>query len=413
MTEPIRVLHFADVHIGMDTFGRINPETGLNTRVHDFLARMDDMLTYARDHEADLIVFAGDAFRNARPDPTYQRAFARRIKQMAEIAPTILLVGNHDVQPNSSKASSIDIYNTLDVPNVMVAETFDVHEVMTRRGRVIVGTAPYPVRARVLEDGRSQARTLREIDAELHEALYQALANLAERADELAGDDPRLLTGHFTISGAKFGSERGVMLGNDVALSLGVVADANWDYVAMGHIHRFQNLTEGRAGVPPVVYSGSVERVDFGEENDEKGFCWIELAREATTWRFVPLPSRPMVTLKADCRTDTKPTETVIQLIKQHHNLQHAIVRLRIDLRTDSNALLREDRVREALREAGVFHIASIEHRLERSERTRLGTSPEGLTQDQLLERYLLSKGLPASDAQVLMALAAPLMAES
>ncbi len=34
---PIRVLHFADIHIGMENYGRIDPGTGINTRVIDFL----------------------------------------------------------------------------------------------------------------------------------------------------------------------------------------------------------------------------------------------------------------------------------------------------------------------------------------------------------------------------------------
>ena len=67
MTEPIRLLHFADVHIGMENYGRTDPATGLSSRVVDFLRRMDEMVAYARDHEVDLAIFAGDAFRVAQP----------------------------------------------------------------------------------------------------------------------------------------------------------------------------------------------------------------------------------------------------------------------------------------------------------------------------------------------------------
>ena len=70
MTEPIRVLHFADVHIGMENFGKIDNETGVSSRVRDFLARLDDMVVYAREQDVDLIIFAGDAFKTATPSPT-------------------------------------------------------------------------------------------------------------------------------------------------------------------------------------------------------------------------------------------------------------------------------------------------------------------------------------------------------
>ncbi len=407
---PIRILHFADVHIGMENFGKLNPETGLSSRIHDFLLRMDDITDYARAEEADLIVFAGDAFKTATPNPTFQRAFATRIKELSLIAPVILLVGNHDLQPNSSKASSIEIYSTLDVPNVLVAETFDVHEVTTRNGRVIVGTAPYPIRARLMEQIDSTSKTIREMDDQLQDSLYTTLDQLATQADEMAGDDPRLLIGHFTVTGAKYGSERGIMLGKDVAVGLGALADPRWDYVALGHIHKHQNLTAGRKDVPPVVYSGSVERIDFGEERDEKGFCWIQLERGNTVWDFVPLAARPMRTLSVDCRTDKQPTDTLLKLIKSE-NLREAIVRIRVDLTAETDALLRDDKVREALRDAGVYHIAAIEHRLERQERIRLGASPEGLTPEELLERFLSNKGYNNSEKETLMALAVGLMA--
>ena len=65
----------------------------------------------------------------------------------------------------------------------------------------------------------------------------------------------------------------------------------------------------------------------------------------------------------------------------------------------------------EALRDAGVYHIAAIEHRLERQERIRLGASPEGLTPEELLERFLSNKGYNNSEKETLMALAVGLMA--
>ena len=109
MSQPIRVLHFADVHIGMENYGVTDPETGVSSRALDFLARMDDMIDYAREGDVDLVIFAGDAFRGRSPNPTYQREFAARIRQLSQLAPTVLLVGNHDTPMNAAKASSIEI----------------------------------------------------------------------------------------------------------------------------------------------------------------------------------------------------------------------------------------------------------------------------------------------------------------
>ena len=59
------------------------------------------------------------------------------------------------------------------------------------------------------------------------------------------------------------------MLGSDHVLLRSSVALPQFDYVALGHIHKHQVIGQN----PHVVYSGSIQRIDFGEENDEKGFC--------------------------------------------------------------------------------------------------------------------------------------------
>ena len=110
------------------------------------------MIEHARERDVDLVVFAGDAFRSRNPDPTQQRAFAQRIRALARLAPTALLVGNHDLPVNAAKASTMDIYHTLDVPNIWVALDYELRRISTKRGDVIVGAAPYPVRARLLGD---------------------------------------------------------------------------------------------------------------------------------------------------------------------------------------------------------------------------------------------------------------------
>ncbi len=381
MTEPIRVLHFADIHVGMENYGKTDPQTGLSSRVVDFLHRLDEMIDYARENDVDLVIF-----------PTYQREFAHRIRDLSDLAPTVMLVGNHDLPPTMLKASSIEIYETLRVPNVLVASEYLIHEIDTKRGRVAVGAAPYPIRSRILEDERSAGLTIGETDALLQTVLTRILDEMAEQVDSL--DMPRLLTGHFTVSGAVVGSERGIMLGRDVAVLPSSLADPRWDYVALGHIHKHQNLTQGREGVPPVVYSGSMERIDFGEEGDPKGFCWVELERNNTRWEFIPLNARPFVTLSADLRTASNPTEQILKLIKRH-DLTDAVVRMNVQLSPETETRLNENTVRDQLKQAGIYQLASIRKQVDQPLRAQLGGSPEGLTPAELLEHYLISKEIP------------------
>ncbi|MCC6616239.1 MAG: exonuclease SbcCD subunit D [Anaerolineae bacterium] len=389
MTDPIRVLHFADIHVGMENYGKFDPETGYSSRVRDFLHRLDEIIAYGAEHDVDLIIFAGDAFKTRAPNPTYQREFAYRVRDLSQLAPLVMLVGNHDMSPNQLKASSIEIYDTLAVPNVWVADTYETRVISTKRGDVVVGAAPYPIRSRIIDDERTRGLTIAEIDGRLQSDLAQILETLAEEAD--AHDLPRLLTGHFTINGAIFGSERGIMLGRDIQVLPSAVADPRWDYVALGHIHKHQNLTHGRDGVPPVIYSGSLERIDFGEEGDPKGFCWVELARGETQWRFIPVDSRPFVTLEADLRESSDPTAETVDLIEEY-KLEEAIVRLILKLTPETEARFNEGIVRDALRRARVSSVAAIRKEIDEPARARLGDNPEGLTDLELLERYMISK---------------------
>ncbi|MDX1993885.1 MAG: exonuclease SbcCD subunit D [bacterium] len=405
MPEPIRTLHFADTHIGIESYGKTDPATGLSSRVVDFLRRLDDIVTYARDHDVDLIIFAGDAFKTRTPSPTFQREFAHRIRDLSALAPVVMLVGNHDVPPTALKASSIEIYDTLAVPNVRVADSYEHFVIETKRGPVAIGTAPYPIRARILETVQTAGLTIAQIDNLVQDKLVEILSDLAEEVDAISPDIPRLLVGHFTTSGAVVGSERAIMLGRDITVPRTSLADPRWDYVALGHIHKHQNLTHGRDDVPPVVYSGSIERIDFGEEGDPKGFCWVELARSATTWKFIPLDARPFVTLKADLRADSNPTLTTIQLIERH-NLRNAVVRMLLNFSPESESRFNENAVRDALRRSAAFFVAAVRKEVDQPARMRLGASPEGLTQLELVERYLISQSVPEERRVQLLELA-------
>ena len=83
--------------------------------------------------------------------------------------------------------------------------------------------------------------------------------------------------------------------GGDVLALKSVLTDGPWDYVALGHIHMHQNLNV--EGYPAVVYSGSLERIDFGEEREVEGFYWVQLTKGQATWQFVEVAARPFITL--------------------------------------------------------------------------------------------------------------------
>ena len=399
MNGPIRILHFADLHIGMENYGRMDPESGLNRRVADFLERLDMIVEYAIDHEADVVLFAGDAFRTRSPNPTHQREFAQRIRRLSQAEiPTVLLVGNHDVPVMEQRASSIEIFATLDVPYVTVAARPDLLRLETRHGPLQLATIPYPVRQRLLT--REQFRQMRQeaLDRAVSEAVVSLIEGFAARLDPQI---PAVLTGHFSVDSAHWGSERNIMIGRDVAVPISALADTAWDYVALGHIHQHQDLNAGN--MPPVVYAGSLERVDFGEEKQPKGFCWVEVQRGATAWRYVEIPARPFVTIRVDVRHEADPLRAAERAISER-DLSGAVARLVVQMTPEQEPRLRDANLAPLL--AGAFFV-QINRDVERTTRDRLdGLEPDAMTPLHLLERYLQSKGKP--DAEI-----APYLAEA
>jgi exonuclease SbcD len=191
---------------------------------------------------------------------------------------------------------------------------------------------------------------------------------------------------------------------------LSAIADPRWDYVALGHIHKHQDLTRGRPGQPPVVYSGSFERIDFGEEADPKGFCYVELARNATRYAFHEVSARPFVTIAADLRASDTPTAALVAEIERT-GMRGAVVRVHVQLSPESGALFDQQSVRDALRRGGAHVLAALKIDIERPQRARLGTSPEQLSDQDLLERHLLARGIDAETRAALHALAEPIFA--
>jgi len=403
MTQSIRILHTADLHVGMENYGQIDPATGINGRVMDFLRQFSAVIDYALNNEVDLFLFAGDAYKIRDPNSTYRREFERRIKRLADAGiPTVLLVGNHDLPSMEKKASSVEIFRTLDVPNVLVGSRDQVHRITTRRGETIqVATVPYPVRQRLLVRDEHKNATITELDAAVQKLMAENIQGLTAQVDPAL---PAVLAGHFSVSEASYGSERTVMLGRDVVVLKGALADPAWDYVALGHIHKHQELNGGRH--PPIVYAGSLERIDFGEEEQPKGFIVADVCRGHTDWRFQQVEARRFVTIRADVRQEADPTAALLaEIAKRSAEWTEAVVRVMVQARPEQSGQLRDADIRRAL--DGAYYVAGVNKEIERAYRQRLGAdAAEGLLPAELLKRYLESKGTPPERIKALLQVA-------
>ena len=280
----MKILHFADAHIDMANYGRHDPISGLPLRVLDFLKSLDAIVDAAIHERVDMVIFAGDAYKDRSPAPTFQREWGRRIMRLSQAhIPTLLLVGNHDLSPAAGRAHAIQEFSTLQVPYVRVldrpeflcpADLWDLP--------VQVIAMPWISRSGLMAALESSAQEPEEVFSGLEARISELVESMLSRADPAL---PTILTAHASVEGATYGGERLVMLGADLVLPTSLVKDPRLDYVALGHIHKPQDLNKGSH--PPVIYPGSIERVDFGEAQDDKFFIIAEIGRGATSveWR--------------------------------------------------------------------------------------------------------------------------------
>src|SRR4030042_1742874 len=147
----MKILHFADLHLGVETYGRIDPTTGLSSRLNDFLAVFDELVDYALENKVDLVLFCGDAYKSREPTQTQQREFARRINRLATAGiPVLLLTGNHDLPNAIGRATATEIFDTLAVKNVHVANKPETSKISTPGGDIQIVAIPWLRRSALL-----------------------------------------------------------------------------------------------------------------------------------------------------------------------------------------------------------------------------------------------------------------------
>jgi DNA repair protein SbcD/Mre11 len=392
----MKLLHFADAHIDMANYGRHDPETGLPLRVLDFLKSLDIIVDTAINEKVDLVIFAGDAYKDRNPAPTFQREWGRRIMRLSRAGiPTVLLVGNHDLSPAIGRAHAVQEFDTLQVPNIHVIAMplFLGPDELGIQAQVI--GLPWVSRSGLMASLESSAAEPEKLFSEIESRLSGIVEEMIEKADPAL---PLILTAHASVQGASYGAERTVMLGADLVLPGSLVKDSRLNYVALGHIHKPQNLNEGSQ--PPVIYPGSIERVDFGEAKDDKFFVVAHLETGNATkveWRQLT-NIRPFIDRYVKLDNEESVTEKLKSALPSQEAMQDSIVRLTVDYPRDFEKSIDEAELRNFTEGTFEFHL--IKHP-QFSTRIRLpadGTIAS-LTPMDLLEQYL--RTTHASDDEI------------
>ena len=349
----IKVLHLSDVHMGSGfSHGQINPATGLNTRLEDFVSTLSKCIDQAIAESVDLVLFGGDAFPDATPAPYVQEAFAKQFRRLADVSiPTVMLVGNHDQHAQGNGGASLCIYRTLAVPGFIVGDSLETHRITTRNGDIQIITLPWLTHSTLLTRPETEGLSLAQVNELMIQKLEPVLEGEIRRLDP---EIPTILLGHLMADRAKLGAEKFLAVGKGFTLPISLLTRPELDYVALGHVHKHQNLN--KSNDPPVIYPGSIERVDFSEEKEDKGFVLVEVAKGQVSWEFCPLKVRNFCTIEIDVSEQENPETAILKAIAKK-NIKDGVVRLIYKLRSDQLEQIDNNTINQALQDAHTYTI--------------------------------------------------------
>lgn len=382
----VKILHLSDIHLGSGfAHGKINPETGLNTRLEDFVATLTRCIDRAISESVDLVLFGGDAFPDATPPPYIQQAFARQFRRLVDAdIPAVLLVGNHDQHSQGVGGASLCIYRTLCVPNVIVGDRLETHRLQTRSGDVQIITLPWLTRSTLLTRPETEGLSMSDVGHLLLDRLRVAMEGEIRKLDP---EIPTVLLAHLMVDAAHYGAERFLAVGKGFTIPLEFLTRDAFDYVALGHVHRHQILSED----PFVVYPGSIERVDFSEEHEEKGFVLVDLERGATAIEFCSLPVRSFCTIEVDLTESDTPQADLLKAIAKR-GIEDAVVRVIYQVRPEQIDLIDDAILHETLEVAHTYTIqAGLISQMSRSRLPELGVG-SAIAPLDALQAYLANR---------------------
>lgn len=395
----IKGVAVADLHIGVDNVGGLNKD-GAPARVDDFFAALDKAIDYATEDKVDLFVIAGDLTKGRNPPMRIVARIVEAINYLMEEGISVLAVrGNHDGDGRKGWPSLPEVLRTMGVASFEDPHRHDIWLPKKQRTLRTIGV-PWPSFRHLVGDHPelNYEELTRAADAALR-------AKIIELAAEGRREGPTLFVGHLSVAGADRASDQWMTLGWEPALTVEDFPEV-FDLVILGHYHRGCRFP----GKRPIIYCGSLNTIDFGEEGQDKMFWAFELGPDGhAELEPVKVNDRGFhtysITVGSSDLLDGAVTPGLRDLLRNSGPFDGQVVRMRVDA-LDSEAGARIDRmaIERWFREHGAWWIHSIEVTTpEQSQRRTDGDGLAMMAPEELLDRYLRDSGMSESVRQVMV----------
>lgn len=340
-------------------------------RLHDWMA--EDMAARG----VELVLHAGDVFER-KSTPTERRAVADWLRKCGEIAPVVIVRGNHDA------LRDLAIFSRLRTKHpIIVEEAVGVHVV----NGVAVAALAWPRKAELL--ARLDASTGHEASEQIAgDVLRDVLRGLGVQL--AAHDGPRVLLAHAMVRGSVTSLGQ-PLVGCDLEIGLEDLALARAHLVAIGHIHKGQDWSFGDA---PIVYPGSPRRTAFGEVEEKAYVVAAFKGAQLVGWERVVVPATRMVLLEG--RFDAEAGDIVVDI---PDDVVGAEIRFRYSVESDRREAARVAASKKRGLLTTILGAASVkvEEVVEATTRARAPEIAEAVSIADKLEVFWRAKGIEVS----------------
>ncbi len=346
----MKILHTADWHIG-DKHGPSN--NGVNLRAQDTLNCLNELVRVAKEEKPDLVLVSGDIFDTAEimQRRSHQEVLQARniIFQLSKAAGNVIVMRgtpNHD-----SEWAFEELKGHFElVPNVQIVTQ---PQVITLDG---VSVAVLPG----FDRGVFRAKYPGLGKEEENEVLTGEISNIVKGLKTMCGtDDLTILMAHYTVPGCNVESGQVMMLTQfEPIIPVDALTAADYDLVALGHIHRPQQLFDRNW-----YYSGAVNALTFNDEGQERGFYIHNYEDGVWNSVFHRTPYREFKTTYLDEADMQLINEGQYDIVGMQHwkgNIDGKIVRVLYNCTFETNKAVNKALFERKLLEDGAFQVTEI-----------------------------------------------------
>jgi len=316
----IKVIHTSDFHIGVPVAGMRGRDIR-NLRRNDIFSAIDRVFKFAVNENVNIVIISGDIFHSPNPSPQDFLKLDELLKYLEENGVHVVAIaGNHDKRKIRGEEGYLSIYKSRGGEYIHYQDKISDKPLVISVGDAKIGFVLIPYLSGKFVKAHTGDRYVKEYQSVIEKIVTRQLS-------KLNGVDYKILVGHLTVSGANLGPKISYVAYDDPPIHINTLHPEQFDYIALGHIHVPQKISQN------IYYSGSIERIDFSEENIDKLFYLITL-RDKLEVKKIPLASRKMITLDISVSPLSSPLNQIINVISSE-DVKGAMLRIKLSGETD------------------------------------------------------------------------------